>query len=63
MTDERLCSACRRRWRKTAADRRPSIEQFIAEGPWQPPLDGRRAVMPEVPELVEWQLLGRAAAC
>jgi hypothetical protein len=32
-------------------------EQFLAAGPWQPPLDGWRAVMPAVPELVEWQLL------
>ncbi len=56
-TEERLCGACRRRWRKRPAGRRPSIEQFAAEGPWQPPLDGKRAVMPELPELVEWQLL------
>ena len=57
ITDERLCPACRKRWHKLPADTRPSIEQFAAQGPWQPTLDGRRAVMPELPELVEWQLL------
>ena len=66
-TDERLCAVCRRRWRKNPPDRRPSFEQFIADGPWRPELDGRRAVMPEVPELVEWQLLAglqpRRAVC
>jgi integrase len=56
-TDERLCAVCRRRWRKQPPDRRSSFEQFIADGPWRPELDGRRALMPEVPELVEWQLL------
>jgi integrase len=56
-TDERLCAVCRRRWLKVPPERRPQLEQFIAEGPWQPGLDGRRAVMPELPELVEWQLL------
>ncbi len=56
-TDERLCGVCRRRWRKHPPDRRPSLERFVAEGPWRPELDGRRAVMPELPELVEWQLL------
>ena len=56
-TDERLCGVCRRRRRKHPPDRRPSFERFIAAGPWEPELDGRRAVMPELPELVEWQLL------
>ena len=47
---ERLCGVCRRRWRKhPGRDRRPTLERFIAAGPWQPPLDGRRAVMPERP--------------
>jgi integrase len=56
-TDERLCAPCRRRWRKLPAENRPPIESFLAEGPWRPLLDGKRAVMPAVPELVEWQLL------
>lgn len=59
VTDERLCNACRERWRR-APERLapPTLAQFIAAGPWQPPLDGKRAVMPGVPELVEWELLG-----
>ncbi|MGH3609932.1 MAG: hypothetical protein ACRDRD_17875, partial [Pseudonocardiaceae bacterium] len=56
-TDERLCAVCRRRWRKSPPDQRPLFDQFLAAGPWRPGLDGRRAVMPELPELVEWQLL------
>jgi integrase len=56
-TEERLCAVCRRRWRKNPVDSRPPVEQFVAEGPWRPLLDGTRAVMPAVPELVEWQLL------
>jgi integrase len=58
VTDERLCTACRRRWRRVPPDSRPLMSEFIAAGPWQPPLDGKRAVMPEVPDLVEWELLG-----
>jgi integrase len=58
VTDERLCFACRRRWRRPRADWRPSMSEFIAAGPWQPPFDGKQAPMPEVPELVEWELLG-----
>jgi len=60
VTDERLCKPCRERWRRVPERRcrRPITLEFIAAGPWQPPLDGKRAVMPELPELVEWELLG-----
>jgi hypothetical protein len=34
------------------------MQEFIAAGPWEPPFDGKRAAMPEVPELLEWELLG-----
>jgi integrase len=59
VTDERLCKPCRDRWRRAPEQRHPpTMLEFIATGPWQLPFDGKRAVMPEVPELVEWQLLG-----
>jgi integrase len=57
ITDERLCTACRRRWRKLPAEKRPPFERFLAAGPWEPGFDGTRAGMPELPELIEWQLL------
>ena len=53
-----FCRVCQCRWRNIpVADRASVRERFLAVGPWQPPLDGWRAVMPAVPELVEWQLL------
>ena len=53
-----FCRVCQRRWQNIpVADRASARERFLAAGPWQPPLDGWRAVMPAVPELVEWQLL------
>ncbi|MDA8069439.1 MAG: site-specific integrase [Actinomycetota bacterium] len=58
VTDERLCGPCRKRWRGLPAEHRPAMEQFITAGPWQPVFDGKRAVMPPVPEVVEWELLG-----
>ena len=63
LTDERLCEVCRRRLARAPAPiARPSLEQFVAAGPWQPPLDGRRAVMPEVPGARRVAAAGRAAA-
>lgn len=56
-TDERLCHACRKRLHRIPAAERPSLQQFIAQGPWTPLLDGQRAVMPPVGELVQLQLL------
>jgi hypothetical protein len=53
-----FCRVCHRRWHHIAtADRASVRERSLAAGPWQPPLDGWRAVMPAVPGLVEWQLL------
>ena len=53
-----FCQVCYRRWMNIAPDKRAAArERFVAAGPWQPPLDGWRASMPPVPELVEWQLL------
>ena len=53
-----FCRVCHRRWHHIPTVDRASVrERFLAAGPWQPPLDGWRAVMPAVPELVEWQLL------
>lgn len=52
-----LCSACRKRLRRTGEAERPSIEAFTARGAWRPLFDGHRAVMPPVCELVELQLL------
>ena len=52
-----LCKVCRERWRTSPTDKHLPIEDFLAAGPWKPPLDGKRAVMPELSELVEWQLL------
>jgi integrase len=57
ITDERLCKPCRGRWRKIPAAKRPPFERFLAAGPWEPGFDGTRAGMPELPELVQWQLL------
>jgi integrase len=57
-TEERLCGPCRTRWRRLPEQKRPTMVAFISTGPWQPPFDGTRAVMPEVTELVEWELLG-----
>jgi hypothetical protein len=45
------------RLRKIPAGERPTLERFVAKGPWTPQLLGDHAVMPAVPELVEWQLL------
>jgi integrase len=56
-TGERLCKCCRMRLRKIPAVERPTLEQFVAKGPWTPQLVGDHAVMPALPELVEWQLL------
>jgi integrase len=56
-TDERLCHACRKRLHQIPAAERPSLREFIARGPWTPLLDGQRAVMPPVGELVQLQLL------
>ena len=56
-SDERLCHACRQRLRRIAVAKRPSMRQFIAQGPWTPLLNGREAVMPPVCELVQLQLL------
>jgi integrase len=56
--DRGFCQVCYRRWMNVPPEKRASArERFVAAGPWQPPLDGWRAVMPPVPELVEWQLL------
>jgi integrase len=56
--DRGFCQVCYRRWKKIPVVKRAGArEAFLAAGPWQPPLDGWRAAMPPVPELVEWQLL------
>ena len=56
--DRGFCQVCYRRWMKIPAEKRVAArEKFVAAGPWQPPLDGWRAAMPDVPELVQWQLL------
>ena len=58
ISDLRFRRVCHRRWLNIpTANRSLERERFLAAGPWQPPLDGRRAVMPAVPEFVEWQLL------
>jgi hypothetical protein len=58
ISDLGFCRVCHRRWLKIpTVDRASGRERFLGAGPWQPPLDGWRAVMPAVPELVEWQLL------
>jgi integrase len=56
-TGEGLCAACRERLRRIPEAERPTMARFIARGAWSPLLDGRRAVMPPVCELVELQLL------
>jgi integrase len=56
-TDEQLCHACRMRLHRIPVAERPSLQQFIERGPWTPLLDGQRAVMPPVGELVQLQLL------
>jgi hypothetical protein len=58
VTEHRMCEPCHKRWRRMPAERRPTMQEFIAAGPWQPPFDGKQAAMPEVPGLVEWELLG-----
>jgi hypothetical protein len=56
--DRGFCQVCYRRWMHISPENRAAAsERFVAAGPWQPPLDGWRAAMPAVPELVEWQLL------
>jgi hypothetical protein len=56
--DRGFCQVCYRRWKKIPLVKRAAArEGFLAAGPWQPPLDGWRAAMPVVPELVQWQLL------
>lgn len=61
VTDERLCGPCRRRWHRLRSDGQPSLQAFLSAGPWRPVFDGTRAAMPEVPELVESELLGGLA--
>lgn len=56
-TEEQLCAACRKRLRQIPEAQRPSIAEFKLRGAWRPLLDGRRAVMPAVGELVQLQLL------
>lgn len=58
VTDEQFCAPCRKRWQRSPGETRPTRIEFVAMGPWQPSFDGKRAVMPEVPEVVEWELLG-----
>jgi integrase len=58
ISDLSFCRVCHRRWLNIPPANRPSERaRFLAAGPWQPPLDGWRAAMPVVSELVEWQLL------
>jgi hypothetical protein len=56
--DRGFCQVCYRRWMHIPVEKRAASRgRFVAAGPWQPPLDGWRAAMPPVPELVQWQLL------
>ncbi len=58
ISDLGFCQVCSGRWAKIRVEKRPEVrERFLAAGPWQPVLDGWRAAMPAVPELVQWQLL------
>ena len=61
--DRGFCQVCYRRWMHIPTDKRAaSRERFLESGPWQPPLDGWRAAMPQVPELVRVAAARRAAA-